>query len=81
VIGWLCVLGYVAVGCLYGRSQVAPCYRRAKTQWSYEDTRRESMAWQVAWRVVVWPAAMVFDAFRPAVKRWFTAELDNEETP
>ena len=78
----LCVLGYVAVGCLYGRSQVASCYRAAQKQWGYRDsTASESMAIRVAWRIVAWPAAMVFDALCPAVRRWFTAELDNEETP
>jgi hypothetical protein len=85
VIPLFCILGYIVAGCLYGRSQVAPCYRAAQKEWGYgkgfeADTARESMAMRVAWRVVVWPAAMVFDAFRPAVKRWFTAQLDNEET-
>lgn len=86
MIPLFCILGYVVVGCLYGRSQVATCYRAAQKEWCYDrgvtaDIARESMAMRVAWRVAVWPAAMVFDAFRPAVKRWFTAQLDNEETP
>lgn len=77
----LCIVGYVAAGAWYGRTQVGPCYRAAKEEWKYDDIARESMAARVGWRVAFWPAAMVFDAWRPTVKRWFTAQLDEDDTP
>lgn len=65
------VVAYLAIGVMYARSQVVNCWRRASEEWNYTDMVRESVMFMVAWRVLLWPWGVLFDAVRGPVARWF----------
>lgn len=69
------VLGYFAVGAVYARSQSVRLFRKARKEWTYESLARESLHMMIAWRVVAWPYAVVFDLFAGPLRTWMTAPL------
>lgn len=73
------VLGYFAVGAVYARSQSVRLYKVAKENWRYEDMTRETLGWMIAWRIPFWPWAIVQDAIRGPLRRWFMSPIDDRK--
>lgn len=74
------VVAYFAAGAFYARSQAVPAYERARKAGAYgEDSRRESVALQLLWRVVAWPYAIIFDLIRAGVRTWFFSDIDSRK--
>lgn len=65
-----CIAAYFLIGFRYARSQVHRCVQRAEKVSNHADTRRESVNMQMAWRVVLWPVAMVYDAAGAPIREW-----------
>jgi hypothetical protein len=75
------VAAYLLVGLLYARSQIHCCVARANREWSSEDSRRESVYLQLAWRAVLWPAAVIVDfaTKRPLRDRLWQPYVEQQE--
>lgn len=73
------VLGHFVVGAVYARSQAARLYKVAKENWRYEDMTRETLGWMIAWRIPFWPWAIVQDAIRGPLRRWFMSPINDRK--
>ena len=73
------VLGYLAIGAVYARSQSLRLYRKAKKEWRYESIVRESLHMMMAWRVAFWPYAVVFDLLSGPVRTWLTSPVSDRQ--
>jgi hypothetical protein len=69
------VLAYLAIGAVYARSQAVAAYQRAKTEWDYDSTIRESVHLQLGFRLFLWPIMLPFDLGRATVRGWMTAPI------
>lgn len=72
MIAVLSVVGYLAVGMLYARSQALNCWKRANVEWHCESSIREAVVAMQAWRVFFWPYGVVWDTVRGPVYKWMT---------
>lgn len=69
-------VAHLLVGAVYARSQAVQIYERSIAEWKYPDIAMTGVRFSLAWRVVFWPGAMLFDVVRPVISAWFTAPLD-----
>jgi hypothetical protein len=74
------MLGYLMMGLLYARSQAVAVHQRTSRAWSgMPTTAREAATMQLAWRVVLWPYAIWFDALRGPLRRWLFAPVNDRK--
>jgi hypothetical protein len=81
-----CIAAYLVTGAIYARSQAVKAYQRARgAHLGFSDSdiaersRRESVAFQLAWRVAAWPYAIVFDLTRHHIRGWFFQDIDTRK--
>lgn len=71
------IAAYLLIGVFYARSQAVRVYQRALAEWRYEDIAREGVRFSLAWRVALWPWAVVFDGVRGLFGGWFMSPIDD----
>lgn len=80
-----CIAVYFVLGVLYARSQYLRLWQKRRDANAREHPRsspgfairwaNDEVRWCIAWRIPVWPVALVFDLTSGSIARWFTAPL------